>query len=92
MKFNLHKNIFTLLLGAGIGLTVSLITSYFTSTLIMKKVMYQIYSELSHQESIKEFSKETAEKINLALQDSVILEKSSETKTELIDQQENDTD
>jgi len=88
MKFNLHKNIFTLLLGAGIGLTVSLITSYFTSTLIMKKVMYQIYSELSHQESIKEFSKETAEKMNFALQDSVILEKPPEIEPI---HQENDT-
>lgn len=79
MKFNLNKNLICLFLGTGIGLTLGLITSYFTSTLIMKKVLYQMYNELTHQESIKEFSKKTAEKMNLALQDSVILEKQTET-------------
>lgn len=82
MKFNLNKNLICLFLGTGIGLTIGLITSYFTSTLIMKKVMYQMYNELSHQESIKEFSKETAEKMKLALQDSVILEKKTDSNIE----------
>ena len=74
MKFSLNKNFYSLFLGSIIGLSAGLIASYFTGTIIVKRVMYQIYTEISQLESIKELSKETAEKMTTALQDSVYKE------------------